>query len=78
MLESLAWLSAGITVLEELVHLNAVLSVPLQLCSYALPDEPDLIRRVPLDELPHGPNSETFGGAGCTRWRTSPWSCHPC
>jgi RES domain-containing protein len=61
--------TAEITVLENLVHLNGVLSAPLVLCCYALPDEPDLIRRVPLAELPmgwdaipHGPASAAFGG----------------
>lgn len=62
--------TAEITVLETLVHLNGVLSAPLVLCCYALPDDPDLIRRVSLadlpagwDAIPHGTASAAFGAA---------------
>ena len=45
-----------ITVLEVLVHLNGVLSAPLVLCGYDVPDTPGLIA------IPHGQASATFGG----------------
>jgi RES domain-containing protein len=59
-----------ITVLETLVHLNGVLSAPLVLCCYELPDEMDLLVRVQSadlpsgwDAIPHGHASAAFGGA---------------
>ena len=65
---------AGITVLETLVHLNGVLSAPLVLGCYELPDEIDLLAPVQSADLPsgwnaipHGHASAAFGGAwlGC-------------
>ena len=61
---------AGITVLETLVHLNGVLSAPLVLGCYELPDEIDLLAPVQSADLPsgwnaipHGHASAAFGGA---------------
>jgi RES domain-containing protein len=58
-----------ITVLEVLVHLNGVLSAPLALCGYDVPDTPGLIAEADLKALPEGWNaiphrqaSATFGG----------------
>lgn len=58
-----------ITVLEVLVHLNGVLSAPLVLCGYDVPDTPGLIKEVDPNALPegwnavpHGQASATFGG----------------
>ena len=58
-----------ITVLEVLVHLNGVLSAPLALCGYDVPDTPGLIAEADLKALPEGwhaiPHrqaSATFGG----------------
>ncbi|MFM7550156.1 MAG: RES family NAD+ phosphorylase [Cyanobacteriota bacterium] len=58
-----------ITVLEVLVHLNGVLSAPLVLCGYDVPDTPGLIGEANLNALPegwnaipHGPASAEFGG----------------
>ena len=49
-----------ITVLEVLVHLNGVLSAPLVLCGYDVPDTPGLIKEA--DPIPHGQASAAFGG----------------
>ena len=58
-----------ITVLEVLVHLNGVLSAPLVLCGYDVPDTPGLIGEADptvLSEgwnaIPHGQASAAFGG----------------
>ena len=58
-----------ITVLEVLVHLNGVLSAPLVLCGYDVPDTPGLIAEADLKALPegwnaipHGQASAKFGG----------------
>ncbi|QVL53648.1 MAG: RES family NAD+ phosphorylase [Cyanobium sp. M30B3] len=58
-----------ITVLEVLVHLNGVLSAPLALCGYDVPDTPGLIAEADPIALPagwnaihHGHASATFGG----------------
>ena len=58
-----------ITVLEVLVHLNGVLSAPLVLCGYDVPDTPGLIKEVDPNALPegwnavpHGQASAAFGG----------------
>jgi RES domain-containing protein len=58
-----------ITVLEVLVHLNGVLSAPLVLCGYDVPDTPGLIAEadpIALPErsnaIPHGQASAAFGG----------------
>ena len=63
-------LTPEITVLEVLVHLNGVLSVPLVLSSYDVPDGPDLITEADpaaLPEgwyaIPHGQASAAFGGS---------------
>lgn len=60
-----------ITVLEVLVHLNGVLSAPLVLCGYDVPDTPGLIKEVDPNALPegwnavpHGQASDGAGGAG--------------
>jgi len=62
-------LTPEITVLEMLVHLNGVLSAPLVLCCYAVPDEPGWIARpdpgtLPAgwEAIPHGQASARFGG----------------
>ena len=62
-------LTPEITVLEVLVHLNGVLSAPLVLCRYEVPDMPGLISepdRTALPEgwnaIPHGQASDGFGG----------------
>jgi RES domain-containing protein len=58
-----------ITVLEVLVHLNGVLSAPLVLCGYDVPNTPGLIGEADptvLSEgwnaIPHGQVSAAFGG----------------
>ena len=58
-----------ITVLEVLVHLNGVLSAPLLLCGYDVPDTPGLIKEADPNALPagwsaipHGQASAAFGG----------------
>jgi RES domain-containing protein len=58
-----------ITVLEVLVHLNGVLSAPLVLCGYDVPDTPGLIKEADPNALPagwnaipHGQASAAFGG----------------
>jgi RES domain-containing protein len=58
-----------ITVLEVLVHLNGVLSAPLVLCGYDVPDTPGLIAEadptalpVGWNAIPHGQASAAFGG----------------
>lgn len=62
-------LTPEITVLEVLVQLNGVLHVPLVLCSYDIPESPDLLIKpepstLPLgwDAIPHGVASATYGG----------------
>ena len=62
-------LSPEITVLELLVHLNGVLGAPLVLCTYALPEDPDLIATPAIstlpagwDAIPHGSASANDGG----------------
>jgi RES domain-containing protein len=62
-------LTPEITVLEVLVHLNGVLSAPLVLCRYEVPDTPGLINEpdpTALPEgwnaIPHGQASAAFGG----------------
>jgi hypothetical protein len=62
-------LTPEITVLEVLVHLNGVLSAPLVLCRYEVPDMPGLINEpdpTALPEswnaIPHGQASDGFGG----------------
>ena len=62
-------LTPEITVLEVLVHLNGVLSAPLVLCRYEVPDMPGLINDpdpTALPEswnaIPHGQASDGFGG----------------
>jgi len=62
-------LTPEISVLELLVHLNGVLGAPLMLCTYALPDDPDLIASpatstLPAgwDAIPHGSASAIYGG----------------
>jgi len=62
-------LTPEITVLELLVHLNGVISAPLVLCTYAVPDDPGLIARPELsampadwDAIPHTQASASFGG----------------
>ncbi|MFM7550149.1 MAG: RES family NAD+ phosphorylase, partial [Cyanobacteriota bacterium] len=58
-----------ITVLEVLVHLNGVLSAPLVLCGYDVPDKPGLIKEADpkalpegWNAIPHGQASAAFGG----------------
>ena len=62
-------LTPEITVLEVLVHLNGVVAVPLMLCCYELPDDPELMARPSLeafpqgwDAIPHGQASSRFDG----------------
>ena len=62
-------LTPEITVLEVLVHLNGVLSVPLVLSAYDVPDGPGLMTEVDPSALPEGWNaippgqaSAAFGG----------------
>jgi RES domain-containing protein len=62
-------LTPEITVLEVLVHLNGVLSAPLMLCGYDVPDAPGLIGEpdpamLPAgwNSIPHGQASAGFGG----------------
>jgi hypothetical protein len=57
-------------VLEVLVHLIGVLSVPLVLSGYDVPDGPDLISEADpaalpegWDAIPHGQASAAFGGS---------------
>ena len=45
-------LTPEITVLELLVHLNGVISAPLVLCTYAVPEDPGLIARPELSAMP--------------------------
>lgn len=58
-----------ITVVEVLVHLNGVLSAPLVLCGYEVPDTPGLIAAAdPIalpagwNAIPQGQASAAFGG----------------
>lgn len=58
-----------ITVLEVLVHLNGVLSAPLVLCGFDVPDTPGLIAEADptalpegWNAIPHGQASAAFGG----------------
>ena len=62
-------LTAEITVLEVLVHLNGVLSAPLVLSVYDVPATPRLISEVDpaalpegWNAIPHGQASAAFGG----------------
>ena len=62
-------MTAEITVLEVLVHLNGVLSAPLVLCGYDVPDTPGLIKEADpkalpdgWNAIPHGQASAAFGG----------------
>jgi RES domain-containing protein len=62
-------LTPEITVLEVLVHLNGVLSVPLVLSGYDVPAAPGLITEADpaalpegWDAIPHGQASASFGG----------------
>ena len=62
-------MTAEISVLEVLVHLNGVLSAPLVLCGYDVPDTPGLINEADPKALPdgwngipHGQVSAAFGG----------------
>jgi RES domain-containing protein len=62
-------LTPEITVLEVLVHLNGVLSAPLVLCGYDVPDAVGLIAEpdptaLPAgwNAIPHGQASAAFGG----------------
>lgn len=68
-------LTPEITVLEVLVHLNGVLSAPLVLCRYEVPDMPGLINDpdpTALPEswnaIPHGQASDGFGGNWLRTW----------
>ena len=61
-------MTAEITVLEVLVHLNGVLSAPLVLCCYEVPNKPGLIKEtdptaLPEDwnAIPHSQASAAFG-----------------
>jgi len=63
-------LTPEITVLEVLVHLNGVLSVPLVLGCYEVPDGPGLITEADpavlpegWNAIPHGQASAAFGGS---------------
>ena len=62
-------MTAEISVLEVLVHLNGVLSAPLVLCGYDVPDTPGLIKEADpkalpdgWNAIPHGQASAAFGG----------------
>ncbi len=62
-------LTPEITVLEVLVHLNGVLTAPLVLSAYEVPDRSDLIIKADpaalpegWDAIPHGQASAAFGG----------------
>ena len=62
-------MTAEITVLDVLVHLNGVLSAPLVLCGYDVPDTPGLIKEADpkalpdgWNAIPHGQASAAFGG----------------
>ena len=62
-------MTAEITVLELLVHLNGVFSAPLVLCGYDVPDTPGLIKEADpkalpdgWNAIPHGQASAAFGG----------------
>jgi len=62
-------LTPEITVLEVLVHLNGVLSAPLVLCGYDVPNGPGLITELDptalpegWNAIPHGQASTSFGG----------------
>jgi RES domain-containing protein len=59
-------LTPEITVLEVLVHLNGVLSVPLVLGCYEVPDGPDLISEADPAALPEGWNAIPHGQASAT------------
>jgi len=52
-----------ITVLEVLVHLNGVLSAPLVLCGYDVPDTPGPIAEADPKALPEGWNAIPHGQA---------------
>ena len=52
-----------ITVLEVLVHLNGVLSAPLVLCDYDVPDTPGLTTEADPKALPEGWNAIPHGQA---------------
>jgi hypothetical protein len=56
-------LTPEITVLEVLVHLNGVLSPPLVLCRYDVPDTPGLINEPDPTALPKGWNAIHHGHA---------------
>jgi RES domain-containing protein len=65
-------LTPEITVLEVLVHLNGVLSAPLVLCGYDVPDTPGLIaeadpKALPVgwNAIPHGQASAGLEATGC-------------
>lgn len=62
-------MTAEITVLEVLVHLNGVFSAPLVLWGYDVPDTPGLIKEADptalhdgWNAIPHGQVSAAFGG----------------
>ena len=62
-------MTAEITVLDVLVHLNGVLSAPLVLWGYDVPDTPGLIKEADpkalpdgWNAIPHGQASAAFGG----------------
>lgn len=59
-------LTPEITVLEVLVHLNGVLSVPLVLSRYDVPDGPGLISEADPAALPEGWNAVPHGQASAT------------
>jgi hypothetical protein len=65
--------SPEITVLEVLVHFNGVLSVPLVLSSYDVPDGPDLITEVDPAALPEGSGLPK----SMNQVVPQPWSRHP-
>jgi hypothetical protein len=50
-------MTAEITVLQVLVHLNGVFSAPLVLCGYDVPDTPGLIKEADPKALPDGWNA---------------------
>jgi RES domain-containing protein len=56
-------LTPEITVLEVLVHLNGVLSVPLVLCGFDVPDAAGLIAEPDPATLPEGWNAIPHGQA---------------
>ena len=54
-------LTPEITVLEDQVHLNGVLSAPLVLCGYDVPAGPRMIHETDLASLPEGWNAIPHG-----------------